>query len=103
MSMDLLKEIAACRLPAVYRAPADIDRIRILRQAGLVIAWVPGNEPSGPSDLGGAAQVLALTEKGREELLRSNYPCKSFSHASHGKGMGRTFRTAMDRARKMLM
>jgi hypothetical protein len=75
MSMDLLKQIAASRLPVSFRTPKEIDGVRILRQAGLVIAFVPA--PADPLKLSGAepsAQVLAITEKGREELARIRYP-----------------------------
>lgn len=75
MPMDLLKQIAASRLPVSYRTPKEIDEVRILRQAGLVIAFVPA--PADPLKLSGAepaAQVLAVTEKGREELARIHYP-----------------------------
>ncbi|MDQ0571078.1 hypothetical protein QFZ42_002912 [Variovorax paradoxus] len=75
MSMDLLKQIAASRLPVSFRTPKEIDEVRILRQAGFVIAFVPA--PADPLKLSGAepaAQVLAITEKGREELSRIRYP-----------------------------
>ncbi|MCR8959984.1 hypothetical protein M0765_020275 [Variovorax sp. S2] len=75
MSIDLLKQIAASRLPMSFRTPKEIDEVRILRQAGLVIAFVPA--PADPLKLSGAepaAQVLAITEKGREELARVRYP-----------------------------
>lgn len=75
MPMDLLKQIAASRLPVSFRTPKEIDEVRILRQAGLVIAFVPA--PADPLKLAGAepaAQVLAITEKGREELARIHYP-----------------------------
>ena len=57
-----------------YRA-GDIDQVRILRAAGLVVALVPS--PSNPLSMSGpasAAQVLAITQKGREELAKFNYP-----------------------------
>ncbi|HWT19511.1 MAG TPA: hypothetical protein VN280_11395 [Variovorax sp.] len=75
MPMDLLKQIAASRLPVSFRTPKEIDEVRILRQAGLVIALIPA--PADPLKLAGsepAAQVLAVTEKGREELARIRYP-----------------------------
>ncbi|AGU49211.1 hypothetical protein VAPA_1c21070 [Variovorax paradoxus B4] len=75
MPMDLLKQIAASRLPVSFRTPKEIDEVRILRRAGLVIALIPA--PADPLTLAGsepAAQVLALTEKGREELARIRYP-----------------------------
>ncbi len=71
MSMDLLAQIASARLPKSFTAAQDIDAVRILRQAGLVIAFVPSSTgapaPWGP---GRAAQVVAVTEAGREELDR---------------------------------
>jgi hypothetical protein len=75
MPMDLLKQIAATRLPVSFRTSKEIDEVRILRQAGLVIALIPA--PADPLKLAGsepAAQVLAITEKGREELARIRYP-----------------------------
>jgi len=74
MAMDMLKQLAGSPLPATFRARAEIDQIKLLRAAGLVIALTPA-----PSDLtlsGGpdAAQVLAITEKGRAELERIHYP-----------------------------
>jgi len=75
MPMDLLKQIAASRLPMSFRTPKEIDEVRILRQAGLVIALIPA--PADPLKLSGgepAVQVLAITEKGREELGRIRYP-----------------------------
>ena len=75
MTMNLLRQIAASRLPVSFYRPEDIDQVRILRAAGLVVALVPA--PSDPLALTGApmaAQVLAVTQKGREELARFDYP-----------------------------
>jgi len=75
MTMNLLKHLASSRLPKSVTSPEDIDKVRILRAAGLVIAFVPA--PSDPLTLSGperAAQVLAITRKGREELQRFRYP-----------------------------
>ena len=70
---------AGCSLPATFRTPAEIDKIKVLRAAGLVIALTPAPSNasnaltvSGPADA--AAQVLAITEKGREELARFSLP-----------------------------
>jgi hypothetical protein len=73
--MNMLQEIASSRLPITFHRNEDIDRVRVLRAAGLVVALVPA--PSDPIALGGsptAAQVLAVTQKGREELARFGYP-----------------------------
>lgn len=75
MTMNLLKQIAGSRLPVTFYRSEDIDQIRILRAAGLVVALVPS--PSDPLSMSGAAsaaQVLAVTQKGREELAKFNYP-----------------------------
>ncbi|WP_249938032.1 hypothetical protein [Variovorax sp. 3P27G3] len=75
MTMNLLRQIAASRLPVTFYRTDDIDQVRLLRAAGLVVALVPS--PSDPSTLSGtpsAAQVLAVTQKGREELAKFNYP-----------------------------
>ena len=87
MPMDLLKQIAATRLPVSFRTPKEIDEVRILRQAGLVIALIPA--PADPLKLAGsepAAQVLALTEKGREELARIRYPGELPQHETGSRG-----------------
>lgn len=75
MTMNLLKQIAGSRLPVSFYRTEDIDGVRLLRAAGLVTALVPS--PSDPVSLSGgplAAQVLAITQKGREELSRFDYP-----------------------------
>ncbi len=87
MPMELLKQIAVSRLPMSFRTPKEIDEVRILRQAGLVIAFVPA--PADPLTLSGAepaAQVLAITEKGREELARIHYPGELPRGPSHRAG-----------------
>lgn len=75
MAMDLLRQLAGSSLPATFRTPVEIDKIKLLRAAGLVIALTPASPtapmPSGTAD---AAHVLAITEKGREELARFGLP-----------------------------
>ena len=75
MAMNLLKQIAGSRLPVSFYRTEDIDQVRLLRAAGLVVALVPA--PSNALTLSGcasAAQVLAITQKGREELAKFSYP-----------------------------
>ena len=75
MTMNLLRHIAGSRLPISFHRPEEIDQVRILRAAGLVIALIPA--PSNARTFSGmptAAQVLAITAKGREELARFDYP-----------------------------
>jgi hypothetical protein len=85
MAMNLLERLATSRLPVTLTSPAEVDQVRILRAAGLVIALTP--PPGDPlSSCAGDryAQVLALTQKGLEELHRSTYP----AHASPPKRSG---------------
>ncbi|OUM03729.1 hypothetical protein [Variovorax sp. JS1663] len=75
MSLKLLRQIAASRLPVLFYRPEDIDKVRTLCSAGLVIAMVP--DARGPLDFSAkaaAAQVLAVTHKGLEELAAFSYP-----------------------------
>ena len=68
MAMDMLRQLAGAPLPATFRISAEIDKIKLLRAAGLVIALTPA---PGTTD---AAQVRAITEKGREELAKFSLP-----------------------------
>jgi hypothetical protein len=82
MTMNLLRQIAGSRLPVTFYRTEDIDGVRLLRAAGLVVALVPS--PSDPLALSGepsAAQVLAITQKGREELVAFSYPESPPLHA----------------------
>jgi len=75
MAMNLLRQIAGSRLPMSFYRNEDIDRVRVLRAAGLVVALVPSpSHHAAPSDSHTAAQVLAITQKGRDELAKFNYP-----------------------------
>ncbi|MEZ2299957.1 hypothetical protein [Variovorax sp. RCC_210] len=72
MTMNLLKQIAGSRLPLTFYRTEDIDQVRVLRAAGLVVAMFSSaaHAPHAPS----MAQVLAITQKGREELAKFPYP-----------------------------
>ena len=75
MSLDLLRQIAASRLPLTVHRPEDVDQVRLLRTAGLVIATVPALcDPLTLSGKSTVAQVLAMTQKGLEELAAFRYP-----------------------------
>ena len=67
MSVEFLRQIAATPLPKSFTNPKDIDAVKILRQAGLVIALIDQPPES-------AATVFAITEEGNAELLRFHYP-----------------------------
>jgi hypothetical protein len=69
MTTNLLTHIATARLPMTFHRAEEIDQVRILQAAGLVIAQVPA--PGDPLIVDGApsaAQVLAMTQKGRDEV-----------------------------------
>lgn len=70
MPMELLRQIAGRRLPYTLYAAADIDRLRVLRAAGLVTAWVPppAEQMLAGGDSESPAKVLAITPKGRKAL-----------------------------------
>lgn len=67
MSVEFLRQIAATPLPKSFTNAKDIDAVKILRQAGLVIALI---DPPPQS----AATVFAVTEEGNAELLRFHCP-----------------------------
>ncbi|WHZ11741.1 MAG: hypothetical protein OJF60_002180 [Burkholderiaceae bacterium] len=75
MAMDMLRQLAGSSLPVTVHTPEEIDKVKLLRAAGLVIALTPA--PANPLTFSGtadAAQVLAITEKGREELAKFSPP-----------------------------
>jgi hypothetical protein len=75
MAMDMLRRLANSPLPATFHASEEVDQIMVLRAAGLLIALTPA--PPGPSlgaDDGDTAQVIALTQKGRDELAKFFLP-----------------------------
>jgi hypothetical protein len=75
MTMDMLQHLARSRLPVTVYSPAEIDQIKRLRKAGLIFALTPA--PSNPMKLSGegaAAQVLAITPSGRDELGTLDHP-----------------------------
>ncbi|OUM02830.1 hypothetical protein [Variovorax sp. JS1663] len=69
MPMELLRQIAQQTLPCTVYAPAEIDKLRVLRAADLVTAFIPPAEalPHG-CESHRPAQVLAITAKGRQAL-----------------------------------
>jgi hypothetical protein len=59
MSMEFLRTIAEQRLPYVVHTPADIDRLRVLRAAQLVTAFIP------PSDRAHESRAIRQLAQGR--------------------------------------
>jgi hypothetical protein len=89
VSLEFLRQVAATPLPKSFNDAKDVDAIKILRQAGLVIALV--DEPHE------GARVLAITEKGHAELLHFHYPDE---RARRTTGEGSWLHLAARRARK---
>ena len=69
MPMEFLRHVAQQELPYTVYAPAEIDKLRVLRAAELVTAFIPPAEslPSG-CESHKPAQVLAITTKGKKAL-----------------------------------
>ena len=63
MPMELLRELADRPLPCTLTSERDIDRLRVLRAAGHIVALLP--TPGSESRLG---RVLAITNEGRRAL-----------------------------------
>lgn len=74
MAMDLLRLLAACPLPAICRTAKEVDEVRPLRAAGLVVALTP--HLGARSHDGDRAVVLSITPKGFEELQA--FECRRF-------------------------
>jgi hypothetical protein len=72
MSMEFLRVIAEQKLPYVVHTPADIDRLRVLRAAELVTAFIPpaSRAPDGRA-IRQLAQVESITAKGRLALNKA--------------------------------
>ncbi|MDM0115969.1 hypothetical protein QTI66_27725 [Variovorax sp. J22R133] len=69
MAIDLLKHIASSPMPMYFRSHEDIEKVRALRAAGLVIAFVPPDTDAPMARASGReAEVYAVTQKGRETL-----------------------------------
>lgn len=63
MPMELLRELAQSQLPCSLTNEQDIDRLRVLRAAGHVVALLPK-----PGSEGELCRVLAITASGRQAL-----------------------------------
>ena len=68
MPMELLRQIAVETLPYTVYAPAEIDKLRVLRAAELVTAFIPPVESLPHGESHKPARVLAITAKGRQAL-----------------------------------
>ncbi len=72
MSMEFLRVLAEQKLPYVLHTPADIDRLRVLRAAQLVTAFIPPSDRASDSRaIRQLAQVESITVKGRLALNKA--------------------------------
>lgn len=62
MAYELLRKIASASLPMTLNSQADIENLRILRDAGYVKADLP------PQGAPASAVVIALTSLGRTAM-----------------------------------
>ncbi|MGJ7567955.1 hypothetical protein ACSFBM_29165 [Variovorax sp. GB1R11] len=88
MSTEMLKQIAASRLPLVMSSSKDVDAVLKLRAAGFVLALVPSAADIEKMPGLRVVQVLAVTQKGFEELQRVRYPGEGAHGNAHEKGRG---------------
>ncbi|RZL87460.1 MAG: hypothetical protein EOP82_26230 [Variovorax sp.] len=84
--MDMLRQLAGSPLPATFRTSKEIDQVKLLRAAGQVIALTNTTTLSGIAD----AQVLAITQRGREELARFSPPGNLPAMPSSGSSWWKT-------------
>ena len=63
MPIELLREISCKALPLTVTDIESIDKLRVLRASGHVMAFLPSVNAKQQS-----AQVLAITKKGRKAL-----------------------------------
>ncbi|MBN8758459.1 MULTISPECIES: hypothetical protein [Variovorax] len=72
MSMEFLRVLAEQKLPYVLHAPADIDRLRVLRAAELVTAFIPPSDRAPDARaIRQLAQVESITAKGKLALNKA--------------------------------
>lgn len=72
MSMEFLRVLSEQKLPYVVHTPADIDRLRVLRAAQLVTAFIPPSDRTGNARaIRQLAQVESITVKGQLALNKA--------------------------------
>lgn len=72
MSMEFLRVLSEQKLPYVIHTAADIDRLRVLRAAELVTAFIPPSDRTpGLRAIRQLAQVESITVKGQLALNKA--------------------------------
>jgi len=89
MSVEFLSQVAATPLPKSFNAEQDVDAIKVLLQAGLILAMV-----DGPPEC--RARVLAITDKGHAELMRLHHLQGSRASRTAGFSLPRVAQRARD-------
>ena len=69
MSLEMLRHIAGQRLPLTLEVPADIEKVRVLRAAGLLAAFFLNASAGEDSKVMPTAHVLAITPAGRDAIV----------------------------------
>ncbi|MDO9405714.1 MAG: hypothetical protein Q7T87_16910 [Polaromonas sp.] len=63
MPIELLAELAARQLPVVITNPADVDKLRLLSAAALVVLKLAKEDADTVR-----AEVVAITDKGKKAI-----------------------------------
>lgn len=71
MPMEYLREILQKSLPYTVTEERDIDRVRVLRAAGYIAAFLPASRSEG-----GKCRVLAITDLGHKALRDERFTVK---------------------------
>ncbi len=79
MPTEMLKQLAQQTLPINVESIAEVDKIRVLRAAGLIMALFMKNGPEADCREALCARVLAITAEGRTAL-------KAIDRAEHDRG-----------------
>ncbi|MNV31668.1 hypothetical protein [Variovorax sp. 38R] len=69
MTMEYLRHFAEQKLPCETFAALEIDALRVLRDAELIMAFIPPQDAVGHDSVNDkSAMVLTITKKGRQAL-----------------------------------
>ncbi|MET3373573.1 hypothetical protein ABIC89_002635 [Variovorax boronicumulans] len=69
MTMEYLRHLAEQKLPCETFAVPEIDALRVLRAADMIMAFIPARDAVGhDGENNKPAMVLAITQKGRLAL-----------------------------------
>ena len=72
--IEMLRQLAQHPLPVTVESSADVDKIRVLRAAGLVMALFMKKTPQADYKEALSARVFAITAQGRAALANPDPP-----------------------------